>query len=170
MARYVKMWPSGVESLRGVRYPRTQTRHLLASCPNEILAIDFTLLEPSHNGLENVLVMTDVFSKYTLAVPTRDQRASTVAQALVSEWFFKFEILKVFSFSSCVSFMGLKNLAQLYTTLPVMASVSALTELSTICCKPFLRLGNGTGIPVCHKCSALITQLPTSERMSLHST
>ena len=47
--------------------------HLLASRPNEILAIDFTLLEPSHNGLENVLVMTDVFSKYTLAVPTRDQ-------------------------------------------------------------------------------------------------
>lgn len=66
--------------------------HLLASCPNEILAIDFTLLEPSRNGLENVLVMTDVFSKYTLAVPTRDQRASTVAQALVSEWFFKFGV------------------------------------------------------------------------------
>ncbi|TWW73497.1 Retrovirus-related Pol polyprotein from transposon 412 [Takifugu flavidus] len=60
--------------------------------PNEIVAIDFTLLEPSRNGLENVLVMTDVFSKYTLAVPTRDQRATTVAQALVSEWFFKFGV------------------------------------------------------------------------------
>uniref|UniRef100_A0AAV2IXS5 Uncharacterized protein n=1 Tax=Knipowitschia caucasica TaxID=637954 RepID=A0AAV2IXS5_KNICA len=33
--------------------------------------------------------MTDVFSKYTLAVPTRDQRASTVAQVLISEWFAK---------------------------------------------------------------------------------
>uniref|UniRef100_A0A674N2L7 Integrase catalytic domain-containing protein n=1 Tax=Takifugu rubripes TaxID=31033 RepID=A0A674N2L7_TAKRU len=66
--------------------------HLLASQPNEIVAIDFTLLEPSRNGLENVLVMTDVFSKYTLAVPTRDQRATTVAQALVSEWFFKFGV------------------------------------------------------------------------------
>ena len=59
--------------------------HLLASRPNEILAIDFTLLEPSHNGLENVLVMTDVFSKYTLAVPTRDQQAPVVAQTLVTE-------------------------------------------------------------------------------------
>lgn len=66
--------------------------HLVASCPNEILAIDFTLLEPSQNGIENVLVMTDVFSKYTLAVPTRDQRASTVAQVLVSEWFYKFGV------------------------------------------------------------------------------
>jgi transposase InsO family protein len=66
--------------------------HLLASRPNEILAIDFTVLEPSRSGVENVLVMTDVFSKYTLAVPTRDQRAETVAQTLVTEWFYKFGV------------------------------------------------------------------------------
>ncbi|KAL1259055.1 hypothetical protein QQF64_009632 [Cirrhinus molitorella] len=66
--------------------------HLLASRPDEILAIDFTVLEPSSSGVENVLVMTDVFSKYTLAVPTQDQRAETVAQALVNEWFYKFGI------------------------------------------------------------------------------
>lgn len=63
--------------------------HLLASRPNEILALDFTVLEPARNGIENVLVMTDVFSKYTLAIPTRDQRAATVAQVLVNEWFYK---------------------------------------------------------------------------------
>lgn len=66
--------------------------HLLASRPNEILAMDYTVLEPSRNGLENVLVLTDVFSKYTLAVPTRDQHASTVAQVLVTEWFSKFGV------------------------------------------------------------------------------
>ncbi|KAI3358861.1 hypothetical protein L3Q82_015251 [Scortum barcoo] len=72
--------------------PHSFIGHLLASQPNEILAIDFTLLEPSRNGLENVLVMTDVFSKFTVAVPTRDQRASTVAQVLISEWFYKFGV------------------------------------------------------------------------------
>ncbi|XP_016333345.1 neuron navigator 1-like, partial [Sinocyclocheilus anshuiensis] len=61
--------------------------HLMASRPNEILAIDFKVLEPSQSGVENVMVMTDVFSKYTWAVATRDQRAETVAQVLVSEWF-----------------------------------------------------------------------------------
>ena len=66
--------------------------HLLASRPNQIVAIDFTILEPSSTGVENVLVMTDVFSKYTVAVPTRDQRASTVAQVLLNEWFFKFGV------------------------------------------------------------------------------
>lgn len=58
-----------------------------ASRPNEILAMDFTLLEPSSDGRENVLVLTDVFTKYTLAIPTRDQRASTVADVLVRNWF-----------------------------------------------------------------------------------
>lgn len=66
--------------------------HLLASRPNEIIAMDFTVLEPTSTGLENVLVITDVFSKYTLAIPTHDQRAPTVAQVLVTEWFSKFGV------------------------------------------------------------------------------
>ncbi|KAL7870478.1 hypothetical protein SRHO_G00079750 [Serrasalmus rhombeus] len=50
------------------------------------------VLEPSRSGCENVLVLTDVFSKYTLAIPTRDQQAATVAQVLVNEWFYKFGV------------------------------------------------------------------------------
>ncbi|KAL2097674.1 hypothetical protein ACEWY4_006881 [Coilia grayii] len=65
--------------------------HLLASRPNETVAVDFTVLEPT-SGVENVLVITDVFSKYSIAVPTRDQRAQTVAQVLISEWFYRFGI------------------------------------------------------------------------------
>lgn len=65
--------------------------HLLASRPSKILAIDFTVLEPSQNGMED-LVMNGVFSKYTLAVPTRDQRATTVGRVLVVEWFSKFGV------------------------------------------------------------------------------
>ena len=66
--------------------------HLLAMRPNDIVAMDFTVLEASSGGLENVLVMTDVFSKYTVAVPTRDQTAATVAQVLLNEWFFRFGV------------------------------------------------------------------------------
>lgn len=71
---------------------RAAMGHLLSSRPNQILAIDFTLLEPSRNGLETVLIMTDVFSKFTQAVPTRDQRASTVANVLVREWFYRYGV------------------------------------------------------------------------------
>ena len=36
--------------------------------------------------------MTDIFTKYTQAVPTRDQKATTVAKTLVKEWFVRFGI------------------------------------------------------------------------------
>ena len=71
---------------------RAPMAHLLASSPNQILAIDFTILEQSSDGRENILVMTDVFSKYTQAVPTRDQKATTVANILVHEWFYRFGV------------------------------------------------------------------------------
>ncbi|RXN12417.1 Transposon Ty3-I Gag-Pol poly [Labeo rohita] len=96
MSEDVKRWCQQFERCTVAKdvFPRVQTYmgHLLASRPNQILAIDFTLIEPSQNGMENVLVLTDVFSKYTQAVPTRDQRASTVAKVLVNEWFYKFGI------------------------------------------------------------------------------
>ena len=66
---------------------RTTSSHLLASRPLEILAIDFTKLETASDGRENVLVLTDVFSKFTQAIPTRNQEAGTVAKVLVHEWF-----------------------------------------------------------------------------------
>ena len=71
--------------------PKVKARmcHLLARKPLDIIAIDFTLLEKSSSGIENVLVITDVFSKYTIAVPCKDQKAKTVAKVLVHEWFSK---------------------------------------------------------------------------------
>lgn len=66
--------------------------HLLATRPLEIVAMDFTMLEKSTSGFENVLVMTDVFSKFTIAIPTKDQTAKTVAKVLIKDWFLKYGI------------------------------------------------------------------------------
>ena len=71
---------------------KTTIGSLLAKRPLEVLAIDFTTLEKSSSGLENVLVLTDVFTKLTQAVPTRDQRAKTVAKTLVKEWFVRYGV------------------------------------------------------------------------------
>lgn len=72
--------------------PKTIMGHILASRPNQILAMDFTYLEPSADGRENVLILTDVFSKYSQAFATRDQKATTVARILVHEWFYRFGV------------------------------------------------------------------------------
>lgn len=65
---------------------------LLASKPLEILTIDFTVLDQVTDGDENVLVITDVFSKFTQAFPTPDQTASTVVRVLREKWFYTYGI------------------------------------------------------------------------------
>ncbi len=71
---------------------RTLMGNLVAHKPLEVMAIDFTLLEPTSDGKENVLVMTDLFIKFTFAVPANYQKAVTTAKVLVKEWFTKYGI------------------------------------------------------------------------------
>lgn len=90
MTKGVEQWCQNCErcTLGKALQPKVKTYQgtLLASRPHEILAMDFTTLDPSSDGREDVLILTDVFSKYTQAVPTRDQKAGTVAQVLVQHW------------------------------------------------------------------------------------
>ena len=62
-------------------------RHLLAFKPLERLAIDFLKLDVGKGNIENVLVMTDSFTKFSLAVPCKEQTARTVARVLRDNWF-----------------------------------------------------------------------------------
>lgn len=71
---------------------RPPMKSFLASRPLEVVAVDFTVLEPATDGHENVLVITDVFTKFTQAFPTRDQKAETTAKLLLREWFMKYGV------------------------------------------------------------------------------
>lgn len=96
IAQDVEKWCKNCERCMIAKAPLPSIKppigHLIAFHPMEILAMDYTLLEKSSDGRENVLVMTDIFSKITQAIPTKDQKAVRVAKALVKEWFVHYGI------------------------------------------------------------------------------
>ncbi|XP_030615062.1 uncharacterized protein LOC115801406 [Archocentrus centrarchus] len=50
--------------------------------PLELVCIDFLSIEPDCSNTKDVLVITDHFTKYAVAIPTPNQRAQTVAKCL----------------------------------------------------------------------------------------
>ncbi len=50
--------------------------------PLELLCIDFLSIEPDRSNIQNVLIMTDHYTKYAVALPTSNQKAKTVARCL----------------------------------------------------------------------------------------
>ena len=71
---------------------RTPLGRITATRPLEVVCVDFMVIEPSSDGRENVLVIADVFAKFTVAVVTRNQLAETVAKALVHERFQRYGV------------------------------------------------------------------------------
>ena len=83
MTEPVKQWCTDCKRCAVSKPPVRRTKppfgSISATAPMETVAMDFTVLEPSSDGFENVLVVTDVFTKNAWATPTRDQRVVTVA-------------------------------------------------------------------------------------------
>ena len=60
---------------------------IIANNPMDLLCIDFMKVDPSKDGKENVLVMTNAFSNFSVTVVMPNQQVKTVAKALVDKWF-----------------------------------------------------------------------------------
>ncbi|KAL6455421.1 hypothetical protein MHYP_G00361230 [Metynnis hypsauchen] len=57
------------------------------SRPMELVCMDFLSLEPDSHNTKDILVTTDHFTKYAVAIPTKDQKAITVARCLWEQFF-----------------------------------------------------------------------------------
>ena len=72
------------------RKPNIIMGELKASRPCELVFLDFVSLDKASDGRESVLVITDAYTKYAKAIPTKNQLAVTVAKILMNEWVFSF--------------------------------------------------------------------------------
>ncbi len=61
--------------------------HISSNGPLDLVCIDFLSMEPDSKGISNVLVVTDHFTRYAQAFPSRNQTALTVAKILVDKYF-----------------------------------------------------------------------------------
>ena len=58
----------------------------------DLLCIDFTKVDPSKDGKENILVLIDVITKFSQAFITPNQKVLTIAKILVGKWFYVYGI------------------------------------------------------------------------------
>ena len=70
----------------------TQQGLLVANNPLDLLCIDFLKVYPSRDGKENILVLTDAFTKFSQASVTNNQKPLTITKILVEKWFYLYGI------------------------------------------------------------------------------
>jgi transposase InsO family protein len=77
--------------MRKAANPRAAPMQSLESSgPMDLVCIDFLSLEPDRSGVHDVLVITDHFTRFARAVPTRNQTTRQVAEVLWKNFFLDF--------------------------------------------------------------------------------
>ena len=83
---YIQSCPK-CETVKGTTAHNSAMGRVTALRPFEVLSMDFLRLEQSDQGYQKVLVVMDVFTKFTFAFPTKNELAKTVAKLLVENIF-----------------------------------------------------------------------------------
>ena len=108
---------------------------IIKSSPIEVVGVDFLHLEKSSGGFEYILLLTNHFTRYTQAYPTKNKTAKTAANHLYNGFILRFGIPskilhnqgKEFDndlFKNLANLLGIQNLR----TTPYHPQTNGLTE------------------------------------------
>ena len=92
VSNYVKTCPCCQTVKDDYTDQKTKPGSIIANNPMDLLCIDFTKVDPSKGSKENILVLTDTFTKFSQAFVTPNQKVLTVAKILVDKWFYVYGI------------------------------------------------------------------------------
>ena len=84
--KYVEDCPQCQIAKRHNTEPNTIPGVIIANNPMDLLCVDFTKMDPSKDGKENILVLTDTFTKFSKAFVTPNQKEITIVKILVDKW------------------------------------------------------------------------------------
>lgn len=96
MNKDVAQWIASCQRCSRAKHPHlpesAPLTNISTSMPLELVCLDFLSLEKSIGGYESVLVITDHFTKYAQAIPTRNQTAKTTANVLYNNFILHYGI------------------------------------------------------------------------------
>ena len=89
MAKDVNEWIKQCPRCLPRKTPMNSRAHLVnivTTRPLQMVCFDFLTLETSKRGYQHVLVITDHFTRYTQAIPTRNMTAKATAEVFFSNF------------------------------------------------------------------------------------
>ena len=153
VTKYVKECPRCQIAKGDYTKPNTIPGVIIANNPMDLMCIDFTKVDPSKDGKENILVLTDAFTKFSQVFVTPNQKAITVAKILVDKWFYTYGIPTCIHRDKGRSFDN-EIMSHLYT----MYGVEQSTTM------PYNLCGNAPTERMNHTLINLLKSLPKEQR------
>ena len=78
------------KSKKNIRAPLV---NICTTYPLDSVCLDYLTPEPTKGNICNVLVITDYFKRFSVAIPTKNQTAKTTADALYNEFIVRYGIM-----------------------------------------------------------------------------
>jgi transposase InsO family protein len=133
--------------------PIAELGHLTSTHPMELVCMDFLGLETSSGGYNSILVLTDHFTRYAMAVPTRNQSARTTAKALIDLFVNHYGLPQRLHSDRGAQFVG-KVISELCKMLGIKRSTTT----------PFHPMGNGNCEHLNQVLLSMLGTLPESKK------